>query len=40
MHVNHAKIQKWKIEKREDRTKKYRPDLWEKYLKEKNENGE
>ncbi len=37
---HHAKIQKWKIKKREDRTKKSRPDLWEKYLKEKNENGE
>lgn len=37
---HHAKIQKWKKEKREERTKKYRPDLWKKYLIEKNENGE
>lgn len=37
---HHAKIQKWKKEKREERTQKKRPDLWKKYLSEKNRNGE
>lgn len=37
---HHAKIQEWKKEKREERTKEFRPDLWKKYLNEKNENGD
>ena len=30
---NHGKIDEWKIQKREEKTKNIRQDLWEKYLK-------
>jgi len=33
---DHQKIEKWRQEKREERTKQVRPDLYEKYLKTKN----
>ena len=30
---NHRNIDQWRLEHRENRTMKYRPDLWEKYIK-------
>ena len=32
---HHANIQKWKLEQAEQRTKERRPDMWEKYLENK-----
>ena len=33
---DHAKIKSWRLSQSEDITRRQRPDLWEKYLKEKN----
>ena len=33
---HHKKIEEWRQKKREEKTKKLRPDMWEKYLKIKN----
>ena len=33
---NHKKIKMWKLKQREDKTKKLRPDLWNKYIKSGN----
>ena len=30
---NHKHIDQWRLDHRESRTIKYRPDLWEKYIK-------
>ncbi|MDO5137771.1 MAG: tRNA (guanosine(37)-N1)-methyltransferase TrmD [Oscillospiraceae bacterium] len=32
---HHANIQKWKLEKAEERTRERRPDMWEKYVNKK-----
>ena len=32
---HHANIQKWKLEKAEERTRERRPDMWEKYIESK-----
>ncbi|MBR0342121.1 MAG: tRNA (guanosine(37)-N1)-methyltransferase TrmD [Oscillospiraceae bacterium] len=32
---HHANIQKWKLEKAEERTRERRPDMWEKYVNNK-----
>ena len=32
---HHANIQKWKLEKAEERTRERRPDMWEKYVSKK-----
>tara|TARA_B100000575_G_scaffold257576_1_gene228627 strand:- start:541 stop:1257 length:717 start_codon:yes stop_codon:yes gene_type:complete len=32
---NHRHIDRWRLDHRENRTMKYRPDLWEKYIKVK-----
>ena len=36
---HHGKIEKWRHEKSLERTKKYRPDLYEKYMAENNNNS-
>ncbi len=36
---HHGNIEKWRREKSLERTKKYRPDLYEKYMAENNNNS-